>query len=64
MNRPRGEWPEMMSVDEWEVKALEYYEERSRLEDLPASPPPAANHNDVTHRYKPHVFMHGTEVRR
>ncbi|ABF07732.1 hypothetical protein [Cupriavidus metallidurans] len=61
VNRPRGEWPPTMGVDEWEAKATEYLARLCGQEDLPA-PPPVANHNDVTHRYKPSAFMHGIEV--
>lgn len=60
VNRPCGEWPTMMGVDEWEAKAVEYLEKLCSREDLPA--PPIANHNDVTHQYKPTAFMHGIEV--
>lgn len=63
VNRPRGEWPDVMGVDEWEAEATEYLALLCGQESLP-EPPPVANHNDVTHRYKPHVFTHGTEVRR
>jgi len=52
-----------MGVDEWEAEATEYLALLCGQESLP-EPPPVANHNDVTHRYKPHVFTHGTEVRR
>lgn len=51
VDRPRGEWPEMMGVDEWEAEATEYLAKLCSQEDLPA-PPPVVNRNDVTHRYK------------
>jgi hypothetical protein len=51
-----------MEVDEWEAVATEYLARLCGQETLP-EPPPIANHNDVTHRYKPSVFMHGIEVR-
>ncbi|PLP98740.1 hypothetical protein [Cupriavidus pauculus] len=61
VNRPRGEWPPMMGVDEWEAEATEYLARLCGQERLP-EPPPVANHNDVTHRYKLSAFMHGIAV--
>ncbi|CAG2130759.1 hypothetical protein LMG26411_00408 [Cupriavidus numazuensis] len=61
VNRPRGAWPDMMGAEEWETIATEYLARLCGQESLP-EPPPIANHNDVTHRYKPSAFMHGMEV--
>ncbi|MGO4302849.1 hypothetical protein [Cupriavidus sp. RAF12] len=51
VNRPRGEWPDVMGVDEWEAVATEYLAKLSNSFDTPVAQS-LVNHNDVTHRYK------------